>query len=157
MTVPVAGAAGHQPFTGPAAPTAPPSRTRRLSGPLLLAGGVLAASVLLHLRDPHRSGSWGYCPWLMLTGTYCPGCGGLRAVNDLTHADLAAAASSNLLLVAALPALAAWWLRTLADRWRGVGRHVPAGRQLRVAGGVLALAVVFAVARNTPAGAWLAP
>ena len=84
-------------------------------------GGLLAASVLLHLRDPHQSGSWGYCPWLMLTGTYCPGCGGLRAVNDLTHGDVAGAASSNLLFVASLPApVAVWWLRSMLDRWRGV-------------------------------------
>jgi uncharacterized protein DUF2752 len=157
MTAPVAGAPGQHPLAGPAAPTRALSRSRRLSGPLLLAAGLLAASVLLHLRDPHRGGSWGYCPWLVMTGTYCPGCGGLRAVNDLTHGDVAAAASSNLLLVAALPALSAWWLHTLADRWRGVSRHVPAGRQLAVAGAVLGVALLFAVARNTAGGAWLAP
>jgi hypothetical protein len=34
-------------------------RVRRLSGPVLLAGGLVAASVALHLRDPHREGSRG--------------------------------------------------------------------------------------------------
>jgi hypothetical protein len=124
---------------------------------LLLAGGVLAASVALHLRDPHAAGSWGICPWLALTGTYCPGCGGLRAVNDLTRGDLAAAASSNLLFVSSLPLLAMLWLRTVRQRWRGVTRPLPA----RVAGvgaavGLVAV-VVFSVARNLPAGGWLAP
>ncbi len=90
---------------------------------------MLGASVLLHLRDPHRGGSWGYCPWLLLTGTYCPGCGGLRAVNDLTRGDLAAAASSNLLLVGSLPLLlVAWWCRRMLLGWRGVTRAVPARR-----------------------------
>ena len=135
----------------------PRPRRERVAAPALLAGGLLLVSVLLHLRDPHRSGSWGYCPWFLLTGTYCPGCGGLRAVNDLTHGDVAAAASSNLLLVASLPFVALWWGRTVLVRWRGVVRPV-ATRQV-VAGcvGFAAVALLFCVARNTGAGAWLAP
>lgn len=135
----------------------PGGRGRRLAVPVLLGGGVLVASLALHLRDPHRSGSWGYCPWLLLTGTYCPGCGGLRAVNDLTRGDLAAAASSNLMFVSALPLLGLWWLRALADGWRGRVRAASARRV--VAGTVVfaVLAVAFWVARNTTGGAWLAP
>ena len=140
-------------------PSAPAAGTRwqRVRLPVLLAGGVLAASVLLHLRDPHRSGSWGYCPWLLLTGTYCPGCGGLRAVDDLTNGDVAGAASSNLLLVCSIPLLALWWVRTMLAGWRGTlrpvdSRHVVAGC-LVLAG----LALAFCVFRNTGAGAWLAP
>jgi len=132
-------------------------RRERVAAPTLLAGGLLLASVLLHLRDPHRGGSWGYCPWLFLTGAYCPGCGGLRAVNDLTRGDLAAAASSNLLLVASLPFVALWWGRTMVDRWRGVVRATRSGR---VAAGCVAFAVAalaFWVARNTAVGSWLAP
>jgi len=124
---------------------------------LLLAGGVLGVSVLLHVRDPHQSGSWGYCPWLLLTGTYCPGCGGLRAVNDLTHGDLAAASSANLMFVVSVPVLVALWGRSLTDRWRGVVRQADPRRQLLLALCVLVLAVVFAVVRNTGPGAWLAP
>ena len=124
---------------------------------MLLAGGLLVASVLLHLRDPHRSGSWGYCPWLFLTGTYCPGCGGLRAVNDLTRGDVAAAASSNLLLVAAIPVFALWWTRRTLDGWRGTVRT--AGTRPVVLGVVLfaVTALVFTVLRNTGVGSWLAP
>jgi hypothetical protein len=132
-------------------------RWERLRGPTVLAVGLLAASLLLHLRDPHRTGSWGYCPWLLLTGTYCPGCGGLRAVNDLTHGDVAAAASSNLLLVSAVPVVALWWGRTTWQRWTGRLRAFGAGRHLALAWSFLALAVGFAVLRNTPWGAWLAP
>ena len=133
------------------------SRLRRLRAPVLVAVGVLVASVLLHVRDPHQSGSWGLCPWLLLTGTYCPGCGGLRAVNDLTRGDLAGAASSNLLLVATLPLLASGWARSVLAGWRGPGRPVD-GRLAVTACVVLGvLAVGFAVLRNTGAGAWLAP
>jgi drug/metabolite transporter (DMT)-like permease len=124
---------------------------------VLLAGGLLLASVLLHLRDPHRSGSWGYCPWLFLTGTYCPGCGGLRAVEDLTRGDVGAAASSNLLLVAVLPGFAWWWTRRVVDGWRGTVRTT--GTRPVVVGvvGFAVVALAFTVLRNTPTGAWLAP
>jgi hypothetical protein len=119
--------------------------------------GVLGAATLaLHLRDPHQSGSWGYCPIAML-GLSCPGCGGLRAVNDLTRGDLAAAASSNLLVVVLMPfavaGLALWGVR----RWRGDER--PPRRWVTPASVWVAVAVLvtFSVLRNLPAGAWLAP
>jgi hypothetical protein len=132
-------------------------RWQRIQVPVLLAGGILGVSVLLHLRDPHRSGSWGYCPWLLLTGTYCPACGSLRAVNDLTRGDVVAAASSNLVLVGAIPVFAVWWLRSLVDGWRGTRRRRPARRQRVLAVAAVTVAVAFTVLRNTPAGAWLAP
>jgi len=132
-------------------------RWQRIQLPVLLAGGILGVSVLLHLRDPHRSGSWGYCPWLLLTGTYCPACGSLRAVNDLTRGDVAAAASSNLVLLGAVPVFAVWWLRSLVDGWRGTRRRRPARHQRVLAVAAVTVAVAFTVFRNTPAGAWLAP
>lgn len=132
-------------------------RARRITGPALLAVAVLGTSLLLHVRDPHRSGSWGLCPWLLLTGTFCPGCGGLRAVHDLSHLDLRAAASSNLLLVAGLPVAVLWWARTMVDRWRGETRVATERRRLLLAAVALSVAGGFAVLRNTGAGAWLAP
>ena len=134
-----------------------PSRSRRLWPPVLLAGVVVSLSVALHLRDPHESGSWGYCPWLLVTGTYCPGCGGLRAVNDLTRGDVMAAASSNLLFVSSIPLMAWLWLRSVGQRWRGVREPLP-GRLIGVAGAVAVfLVLAFWVVRNLPAAAWLAP
>ena len=133
------------------------SRVRRVAPPVLLATCLLAASVALHLRDPHQSGSWGYCPWLLLTGTACPGCGGLRAVNDLTHGEVAAAFSSNALFVGSLPLLAALWTRSVVHRWRD---ERPPLRPAVVAwsGGVaIALLLVFWVVRNLPFASYLAP
>jgi hypothetical protein len=145
------------PSVDPRSTPVPGSRLRRISPPLLLAGCLLAASVALHVRDPHQAGSWGFCPWLMLTGTYCPGCGGLRAVNDLTHGDLAGAASSNLLFVASLPAVAYFWLRSVHQHWVGVRKPLPMGVLIGIAALALVLVAVFWVVRNLPAGSWLAP
>ncbi len=138
-------------------PVAATTRWARLKAPTLAAAAVLGASVLLHLRDPHRGGSWGYCPWLVLTGTYCPGCGGLRAVNDLTDGHLAAAASSNLLFVGSLPLVLFFYGRWVVDRWRGVTRHVPTRTAFVWSGVFLAVAVLFWLVRNLPGGVWLAP
>ena len=133
------------------------SRLARLSPPLALAGLVLGASVVLHLRDPHDRGSYGFCPWLALTGTYCPGCGGLRAVNDLTDLRLADAASSNLLLVTAAPLFLAAWVRSLRQRWTGRLQPWPPQRlhAVSVAAGVVLVA--FWVVRNLPFAGWLTP
>ena len=70
----------------------------RMRGPLVTAGVVGGLTLALHFRDPHAAGSWGFCPWLRADRLYCPGCGGLRAVNDLTNGDVLGAASSNLRL-----------------------------------------------------------
>jgi hypothetical protein len=138
-------------------PVATGSRWSRLRAPALLAGGLLLASVLLHLRDPHRAGSWGFCPWLVLTGTYCPGCGGLRAVNDLTRGHVLAAASSNLLFVGSLPLVAFLWGRWVVDRWRGVQRRLTPRAALLWPGALAAASLVFWVVRNLPGASWLAP
>lgn len=91
----------------------------------------------------------------VVTGWDCPGCGALRAVNDLTHLDLASAASSHLLVVLAVPVLVAGWL--LWVRAAATGRRLPpvrwtALRTMLLLGVVLA----FTVLRNTAWGAWLA-
>lgn len=139
-----------------AAPPPATSRRQRLRAPLVTAAGLGAAALALHLRDPHVPGSWGYCPSAAL-GFWCPGCGGLRGVNDLTHGDVVAAASSNLLLVVLGPVvllgLAVW----THDRWRGRSRSLPQPLVLAACAVVVVLTVAFTVLRNTPAGAWLAP
>jgi hypothetical protein len=134
---------------------APAARWRRVQAPLLLAGAVLVACLALHLRDPHQPGSWGFCPWLVLTGLDCPGCGGLRAVNDLTNGDVVGAASSNLLVVCAIPVSAALWARWFRNAWRGIPSRADSRRALACCAVLVVLAVGFAVVRNLPFGAWL--
>lgn len=133
------------------------SRWRRVIPPALVVGGLAAATVALHLRDPHEQGTWGICPTKALFGIDCPGCGGLRAVNDLTNLQVLDAASSNLLFVASIPLLVTMWVRSLRQRWAGVYRPVPQWVTLTTASVVVTLMVVFTVVRNLPFGSWLAP
>ncbi|WP_067439347.1 DUF2752 domain-containing protein [Nocardioides jensenii] len=134
------------------------SRSTRLRPPLLLAAGLGAATLALHVRDPHASGSWGICPFTFLTGLQCPGCGGLRAVNDLTNFDVVGALSSNLIVVLGIPVAIVFWMRWVRDAWTGaIAGTQPKGVSTPVVALLLGLVVVFGVLRNLPAGAWLAP
>ena len=152
---PVAAAVGADPLV---ASSERLSRLERVRGPLVLGGLVGLATLAVHLRDPHQSGSWGYCPWLALTGFYCPGCGGLRAVNDLGNGDLLGAASSNIVFVVAVPLLLWWWVRWLQRSWSGAERPTMTSARSSALIAVFAVVmVVFGVVRNLPAGSWLAP
>ena len=124
--------------------------------PALVGAAGLGAATLLHFHDPHGSGSYGYCPFLALTGKPCPGCGGLRAVNDLTRGDFVAAISSNVLAVALVATLGIAWVLWVVRRVRGQ-RDRMIVLSARTGYAVLGLVVVFAVVRNTPWGSWLAP
>jgi hypothetical protein len=139
-----------------APPEPPATRGRRMLAPSAAIGGLGLATVALHLRDPHESGSWGFCPSAAM-GFYCPGCGGLRAVNDLTNGDVGSALSSNVVVTALIPVavvlLAVWSV----DRWRGHTRDLPWRRLRPLVYGFLTLLFVFAVVRNTGPGAGLAP
>jgi hypothetical protein len=143
-------------LTAPPGPAVTPARRQRMVAPGLTIGALTAATVALHVRDPHTEGSWGICPTAAM-GFACPGCGGLRAVNDLTHGDLLAAASSNLAFVVLLPFLVAGLGVWVVARWRGRRVAVPMSVVRPVAWAGLALLVAFSVLRNLPAGSWLAP
>lgn len=133
------------------------ARWRGVRTPVLLATAALAAVALLAVRDPHEHGSYGFCPWLALTGTACPLCGGLRAVHDLTAGDLGAAASSNLLVVASLPVLGVLWVRSLTAGWRGGGSPYDDRTVRLLLLTAVGLVVAFWVVRNLPFLGWLAP
>ena len=138
------------------------SGARRLLAPAATATVVLGWTAALRLRDPHVAGSWGSCPFLALTGLPCPVCGGLRAVNSLTHGDVVAALSSNLLVVALVPVALVWWGLWLRRCLAAAGTPrtaltvlpVPSRRTVLVATAVVA---AFTVLRWLPAGAWLYP
>lgn len=132
------------------------SRWRRVRGPAIVIGGLGLATLALHLRDPHQQGAWGVCPSAAL-GFSCPGCGGLRAVNDLTNGEIGAAASSNLLFVALVPLIVIGLGTWAVARWRGVTVRPPMRLVRPAAYAGLVLLAVFTVLRNLPAGSWLAP
>lgn len=131
-----------------------PARLRRVLAPGATVVVLAAATLALAWRDPHEKGSWGLCPSAAL-GFDCPGCGGLRAVHDLTHGRLLDAASSNLFLVAAIPVVVVLLARWTYDAWRGTERPASAlTTPLLVTAGVVLL--TFTVLRNLAPFGYLA-
>jgi hypothetical protein len=136
--------------------TVPMARGRgALRLPLLAAGAAAAGVTLLAVVDPNQPGHYPTCPFLALTGLYCPGCGSLRAIHDLAHGDLAGAMARNPLTIFALAGLLvayAAWARRL---WRGDPRRWVAPPWLIYA--MFGVIVVFGVLRNLPGWTWLSP
>lgn len=131
--------------------TAPPPLPRprhRLTlalWPLALAAGV-AVLLVLHFFPPGQYAIYPVCPLKQGTGLDCPGCGGLRAMHQLTNGNLAAAWRLNPFVFLILP-LAAY--ETIVrgalqqDRFSVLSRP-----RLLIALGLFLLA--FTLVRNLP-------
>lgn len=120
--------------------------------------GVAAVGVLAAV-DPNQPGHYPTCPFLAITGHWCPGCGALRAVHALATGHPGIALERNPFLVIVLPLLAVAWVG-----WglRSFGR--PAGQRLHpsripvaLVWGLLAAILVYWIARNLPGWTWLSP
>lgn len=136
------------------APAAPARGARRALLPLaILAGGAAAALLVQGVFDPFRT-DVPLCAVYHLTGLHCPGCGASRAVHALLDGDLLLALRNNVLVVTALPLVAALYARWTVRRVQGRPLRMPP--TLLVLAGVL-VAVLFAVLRNLPAFWFLAP
>lgn len=89
--------------------TSPEFRTpRRIVITAAAAIAVIAVAAVYYLYNPAAEGAGWFprCPWLMLTGLKCPGCGSQRAIHALLHADVAAAWRYNAALIISLPLIA---------------------------------------------------
>jgi hypothetical protein len=128
---------------------------RALRAPLGAAAVALAVTTYVGLVDPNESGHYPTCPFLALTGRFCPGCGSLRAVHALTSGDVGAAVGLNVLAVAGMVVLAALWVRWVVRRWRGEPRRAVAPAWSLYL--LLAVVVIFWIVRNLAVGEALAP
>jgi hypothetical protein len=70
---------------------------------IALGAGLAATILFLYNFNPAGSSLYPPCPFLTLTGLYCPGCGSLRALHELSHGHMLAALSLNPLMVISLP------------------------------------------------------
>ena len=75
---------------------------------------VLIAAVAIYYSFDPATTPFPRCPFLVLTGWECPGCGSQRAIHSLLHLDIAAAWRYNAMLVLSIPyvvlLLVAEWL-----------------------------------------------
>jgi len=143
------------PVLSGSAATALTGSRRALLRPLGAAAVALVGVGYVGAVDPNLAGHYPTCPFLAITGWYCPGCGSLRAIHALAHGDLMTALARNpFAVVAGAYILVAWvlWLdRTVTGRPR---------RWLAppwVLYGVLTAILMFWVLRNLPGWTWLSP
>ncbi|WP_411079416.1 DUF2752 domain-containing protein [Streptomyces sp. cmx-18-6] len=128
---------------------------RRLAPPIGILAAVAGAFAYVGTVDPNEPGHYPVCPLLRVTGTLCPGCGGLRSAHAFIHGDLGTALSANAVAVVGYFLFAAVMVLWLVRAWRG--------RPMRIVlapvwwWGLGALLLIFSVVRNLPFGSALAP
>lgn len=124
-------------------------RVPGMVGPLLVGAVGLTGVFMVATHSPHEPGNYPLCPSIYLTGTYCPGCGAMRAVHDLAHLNVAGAWGMNPLVVVAAPYLVWAWIRWLGRtaQWWERRRLAPAWVLYTLVGFVAA----FWIARNVDA------
>jgi Protein of unknown function (DUF2752) len=111
----------------------------------VLGTGTLLTGALgyIGLVDPHKPDSiFPICPFRLLTGLNCPGCGALRMIHDVLHGHLAAAINDNIVLLVGIPLLAGWIVL------RRRGGKLPL--TLPAAAAVMITLVAWTVVRNLP-------
>ena len=79
---------------------------------------TVAGLVYVYFIDPMNSAGAPSCVFHDLTGLYCPGCGGTRAMHALLHGQLRQAIGFNPLIAVAIPLGAATLIRAawMTDR-----------------------------------------
>ena len=121
----------------------------RLAPPLATIA-ALGAVALLYAFDPATTAFFPSCPFRLLTGWSCPGCGTLRSVHALLHGHFGVALHDNPFVLAVGFLFAG---ATTVDRVRGPLAPSLIERWTSPSALVIFLiaATVFTVARNLPA------
>lgn len=109
---------------------------------------VIVGSVLF-LFNPAETGVFPRCPFLMLTGLKCPGCGSQRAIHALLHGDIIRAWDYNPLLIIAVPYIILGFIAELSFRrsrlMRTVRDRLYSGRAVWI---VLTVIIIYWIGRN---------
>ncbi len=125
-----------------------PKKQRTFWCRLTVIAAAIAVAAVLYLLDPMEFRFLPRCPFKLLTGWDCPGCGFQRAAHALLHGEWDKAWRFNPFLVYSVPYLLAvmlteWvWRGERQDRWR----RVVEGRW--AVGLYLVLFCVWGVVRN---------
>jgi hypothetical protein len=136
--------------------TAQVDRASLLRAPLVVGATAAVGLGLVRVLDVSQTPVLPPCPFLALTGLWCPFCGGTRALDALVAGDVGAALGLNVLLVLAVPLVVAEWARWTSGRARGRPTRFfdVSSRTIAV---VATIALVYAVVRNLPGMEALTP
>ncbi|MGY1435058.1 DUF2752 domain-containing protein [Streptomyces reniochalinae] len=129
----------------------------RLAAPLGSLAAVGAAFVYVAAVDPNQPGHYPACPFLAVTGLYCPACGGLRSAHAVAHGDVVTALGANAAAVLLFAVLALGWLYWTIRAAGARSFALPVRPRVWHAWAAGVLLAAFTVVRNTPLGTALTP
>jgi hypothetical protein len=119
---------------------------------ILAAAGIVVVSAgafMIQHFNPVTAGFFPKCPFFLLTGCYCPGCGSTRGFHALFNGNIPLALHDNLMMIFMLPVLA--WLFVsyllVALRGRPLPRVFVPVPLIWTIGGLI---VAFWIVRNIP-------
>ena len=116
-----------------------------------IAAVSLAGLIYLREIDPNVPGHYPICPLYFLTGFYCPGCGSLRAIHDLTVGDIHGAFAMNPLIVVFIPFLLIYYIYKNLSKKENI--FIPSWISLLC----FAIIVLYWILRNVPGFEFLGP
>lgn len=115
---------------------------------LLIWFSIALGATYLFIFEPGKTGFFPSCPFRMLTGFTCPGCGSTRGLHRLLHGDVVGAFEFNPLMVLMLPFLLYALVRYTvgAVRGRPLEKHFVKPNYIWM---LFALIMSFWIFRNT--------
>lgn len=115
---------------------------------LLIWLSIAVGATYLFIFEPGKTGFFPACPFRIVTGFACPGCGSTRGLHRLLHADVVGAFEFNPLMVLSLPFLLYALVRYTAAAVRGrpLQRHYLDAKYVWALFGVI---MSFWIFRNT--------
>ncbi|MCR8558430.1 DUF2752 domain-containing protein [Mucilaginibacter sp. BJC16-A38] len=106
--------------------------------------------LIYYYYDPAKYGLFPKCPFYVITGLNCPGCGSQRAIHSLLNGNFKEAAGYNILLIISLPFLFIHFFYKIKSfiqkkdlRWKVI--YHPLTPKV-----IFLVVVIFWIARNIP-------
>jgi hypothetical protein len=110
---------------------------------------IIAGAAYLFFFEPGKSGFFPACPFRLLTGFNCPGCGTTRALHQILHGHFATAFTLNPLLLLAIPFILFAFIRYSVIVMRG-GVPQPNALPAPYIYAIFFVILSFWIFRNTP-------
>ena len=113
----------------------------------ILLGGLIGG-IIYYRFNPAASAVFPKCPFLLITGLKCPGCGSQRAIHALLHFDFGGAFGHNALLLISLPYIALLLVGYMIRYARPQSAFFLRIQRTAIIWTYFALVVVFWISRN---------